>query len=140
MVPPDGGACPAEPTCQENTLVSCGPDAGVQRTECGAARCASDAPVPRCVPATALPCDAGDPALRCENGRIVDCAADTLYYLARSCGSGQLCVGEDTPRCIAIAEVSCNADFWTPLCVDGERLSCTRQGRLEAVAADCESG
>lgn len=82
----------------------------------------------------------GDPPLRCENGRIVDCAEDALYYLVRACGPGQFCVGEDEPRCIESDQVSCNPDFWTPLCIEGERFSCTPQGALEAVEANCESG
>jgi|JI10StandDraft_1071094.scaffolds.fasta_scaffold53956_2 hypothetical protein len=131
-----GTSCPPEPTCAQNTLVTCG-DAGVVETPCGEARCAFDAPVPQCVPATALPCDPGAPAQRCENGRIVDCHPEAGYFLARACGPGLFCAGEDTPRCLAVSEVRCNPDFWSPLCVAGERFECDAPGSLRAVPADC---
>lgn len=131
--------CPATPICNQNAVLSCGEEAGVKRTECGALRCASDAPVAQCVPPTALPCQVGDAALRCENGRIVKCDEEALYFLLRPCESGQFCAGEGEPRCVGIANVSCNPDLWSPLCIEGERLTCTPQGRLEANPAECES-
>lgn len=136
---PTGGSsdCPARPICEQNTLVSCDEDGQPVRTECGADRCASDAPTPLCVPAYALPCAAGDPPQGCQNGRIIDCDPNALYALPRPCPSGELCVGEAEPRCVLIDSVGCDPDFWTPLCIDDERLRCTPQGAIEAVPARC---
>lgn len=133
----DGGtACPPAPTCVQNTLVTCG-DGGVVEQPCGEARCAFDAPVPRCVPATALPCDPGAAPLRCENGRLVDCDPEAGYFLPRACDRGQFCAGDDPPRCLEAEQVRCRPDFWAPLCVAGERFECAARGVLEAVPDTC---
>jgi hypothetical protein len=129
--------CPTRPVCEQNTLVTCGEDGQAVRTECGERRCASDAPTPLCVSPFALPCAAGADPVGCENGRIIDCDPDALYYLPRACDAGQFCVGEAEPRCVPVGEVGCDPDFWTPLCIEGERLQCTPQGMIEAVPARC---
>jgi len=131
-----GTDCPSVPYCAQNTLVRCA-DAGRTETPCGDERCALDAPVPRCISPNALPCDPGATAVRCENGRIVDCDSEAGYYLPRACGAGQYCAGEGTPRCVAVADVRCNPDLWAPLCVANERFECTPRGVLTAVPADC---
>jgi hypothetical protein len=128
----DGAACPLEgPTCDGNTLRVCG-DAGVSETTCDPGRCAFDAPVPQCVPATALPCDPAAEAPTCENGLLVSCRAETAYRLAEDCGAGALCttkVGE--AACRAVDETFCRPSAWQPLCVGGRRIECDpSRGRL----------
>lgn len=108
-----------------NTLVTCS-DGGVPlQEECGEQRCAADAPVPFCVPADALPCVPDPREARCRNGHIIECAQNAGYLLERSCDPGMLCIGE-TPeaQCTRAESVRCQADRWTPLCVDEQLFRC----------------
>ncbi len=126
--------CGLTPFCQQNTLVTCGPDGGVLEVPCGEARCAVDAPTRQCVPADALPCTPEDFADRCLNGRLVSCPASRLYALTTSCGPDHLCVGS---RCQPAEGLLCEQGAWSPLCVDGQLFVCNR-GRMEVAPEPCE--
>jgi hypothetical protein len=127
-VAPDEAAdagCPNDPPrCRANTLLTCD-DAGVTgETPCGADRCASDSPRPRCVPAGALPCAPDDPPA-CSNGLLAACDPASEYPTTRDCGAGQVCVERDgLGACAPVDEVPCDPEGSTPLCVGGRRVEC----------------
>jgi hypothetical protein len=135
---PPAGACPVDgPTCDGNVLVSCG-DAGLVETPCAPGRCAFDAPVPQCVPATALPCTPDEASTTCENGLLVTCDPESAYRLAKDCGAGSICTTKNgVVACRAVADEFCRTSAWQPLCVAGRRIECDASTRRLVEAGEC---
>lgn len=130
---PEPVTCPLElAECRRNVLAACDDAGVVVETPCDPGRCAVDAPVPRCVPANALPCDPATAVPTCENGLLVECPEAAAYWLSRDCGETSIC---DDRRggaaCVALADQSCQSSTWQALCVAGRRVECdANRGRL----------
>ena len=111
------------PRCEQNDLLTCDEARATVRVACGAERCAADAPIPRCVPASALPCDPEQPPpAACENGRKLECDLDSGYLLTTNCPPGAVCVAPSA-LCLEAESISCD-ESWNPICVNGQRFSC----------------
>jgi hypothetical protein len=126
------------PRCEQNTLITCDENNEDLRTPCDDQRCASDAPVPQCVPAEALPCDPeAPPEPACENGRRLACGAESAYLLATPCDPGSVCTGASA-TCLEASAITCSAN-WNAVCIANERFVCDlRSNTVTTERASCD--